>query len=439
MQQKSFENTLNEKVKDFELKPRSGMWQAIEAELAPEKKRFAPLWWGVSMAVAVSITLLLVVNNNSASSTKKLVHSKAQKETLANKQVAAGVLPMHANTSDVKSMRKSHPSKLTSIVANNSRRSKSYFTNTSPSPTFNLLKYNLHKVMEGKRIICGYTTSSTLLTIDTTKLTLETLIHTKDSLQKDTPVFIGNGIRQKAPQPIWHAFVGLVLQPTQSKSLLTENPNYTVSPSNLGSDFAYRKKTDEAIRLFGASAILGWQTKRHQYYTGLGIQQFGYKQNVKNIERIVSIGFPVTSANIRLYPTDSFLSASYAGEGEYVKNKFTYLNIPMGYQFQLFQQKKWQVALHAEASLGVLLQSKALFYDETTGYYVKQNALPFNPTKKMDAFFNTGFAVRYLLSNQWAVFVQPSVGVSMRPLQLGAINTRYQFLKWGFGLQYKLY
>jgi len=439
MQQKSFENTLNEKVRDFEIKPRHDMWQAIAAELEPEKKRFTPMWWGLSMAVAVSIALLLVVNNTPVSSTKKVAHSKVQMENLANRQVVASDLPMDANNSDVKSMHKPHPSKLTPIGPNNSFRSKRYFVTPSPTPTFNLVKHNLHKVIEGKGIICGLNSSKTFITIDTTKLTIETIVNPKDSMPKDTPVVPKLDIQRVAPQSIWHAFVGLHAQPTQSKSLLTENPNYTVSPSNLGSDFTYRKASDEAIRLFGATAILGWQTKRHQYYTGIGFQQFGYKQHVKNIERIVSTGFPVTTANIRLYPTDSFLSAAYSSEGEYVKNKFMYLSIPLGYQFQFIQQKKWQLALHAEASIGLLIKSKALFYDETTGYYVKQNALSFNPTKKVDCFFSTGIAVRYLLSDQWAVFVQPSVGVSLRPLQLGAVNTRYQFLKWGFGLQYRLY
>lgn len=441
MQQKSFENMLNEKVKGFELKPRSGMWQAIEAELKPEKKRFAPIWWGVSMAVAVSITLLLVVNNTPVSPTKKAGHSNHQMEKLTNKQELAGGLTMDANTSVVQSKRKSPSTGLNPFVADNSLSNNKHLSAQTIDPTtaFSLVKNNLHKVVEGKPIICGRTSTSPFITIDTTRLTIETHSHPKDSLQKDTPVLIVNGIRQKSPQAVWHAFVGLVLQPTQSNSLLTENPNYTLSPSNLGSDFKYRQSTDRAIQLFNATAVLGWQTKRQQFYTGLGFQRFGYQQNLKNIERIVSTGNPITTANTRIYATDSFLSASYSGEGEYVKNKFSYLTLPLGYQFQFVQREKWQLALQAEASLGLLLESKALFYDETTGYYVKQNALPLNPTKKVDGFLSTGISARYLISNQWAVFVQPSIGLSLRPVQLGAVNTRYQYLKWGFGLQYRLY
>ena len=440
MQQKSFENTLNEKVKDFELKPRTGMWQAIEAELEPEKKRIAPFWWGVSIAVAVSIALLLVVNNNPVSSTKKAAHSNPRIEDIANKQVVTDVLPMETNNSHVESSRKPHSSALIPIVTDNYFKGKGHLITPSALPTLasNLVKNNLHKVEVGKPIICGLTSSSTVITIDTTMLTLATPTNPKDSLPKDTPVVIDNGIRQKVPQILRHAFVGLILQPTQSNSMLTENPHYIISPSNFGSDFKYRQSTDRAIQLFNATALFGWQAKRHQYHTGIGFQRFGYQQNVKNIERIVSTGNPITTTNTRLYATDSFLSAAYAGEGQYVKNKFAYLTIPLGYQFQFIQKQRWQLALRAEASVGVLLQSKALFYDESTGYYVKQNARALNLTKKFDGFISTGIAVHYLLSDQWTLFVQPSIGMSLRPLQIGAVNTRYQFLKWGFGLQYNL-
>ena len=291
MQQKSFENTLNEKVKDFELRPRSGMWQAIEAELEPEKKRFAPLWWALPTAIAIVVLILLLINQPCNSSAHQIVQSNQQLQTLKAPRKGIESIPM-ASSQISNEQTNSNITQDKSHVHYKAFRRKKSGIDQSPLPTTRTPSAEFKRkreIVEGKPFFGGHIWKPNVILVDTPTLSFEAIMDSIDSIQKDTPIVPTLDIQRKAPQPIWHAFVGLVLQPTQSNSLLTENPNYTVSPSNLGSDYAYRKTTDETIRLFGASAILGWQTKRHQYYTGLGIQQYGFKQNVKNIKFISCI------------------------------------------------------------------------------------------------------------------------------------------------------
>lgn len=459
MQQKSFEETLNEKVNEFHLQARPEMWQAIAQELKPAKKRVALAWWAWPIAVALVVGVGIYMSWPSqnvkllSAPTTIIDQEKATKNLeTSDKQVNLVDNHLGKNKADIV------PAKV-SALTNTKKASRLIFSPTKKTSALrpNLLNKmevplpsnievnhipendiaNLNKAIENIPAVNSNEKEANL-PIESNK-EFEMAVNTNQIEPRDTAKKVGEikPIANKIHQSGF--YIGASLLPAFSKSLLTENPNFSISPSNRSSDYAYRKSTDKRLLLFGASLEMGWKKNRHQLYSGVAVQQLGYQQYVKNIERMVSTGFPVTTANTRLYATDSFQSASYTGSGEYFKNKFTYLNVPIGYQYRFFNSKKLSLAYNAELSCGLLLQSNTLLYDESTGYYVKQSAMPQNPVKKIDFFLRTGFELNYQWHSQWSLYVRPQLGTSVRPLQLGAVNTRYQFLQMAIGVQYLLH
>jgi len=106
----------------------------------------------------------------------------------------------------------------------------------------------------------------------------------------------------------------------------------------------------------------------------------------------------------------SVRSSYQAGLQKTFTNRFHYLQIPLGFQWQVNKGNKTPILLNAGLSAGYLLTSNSLVYDSLQGgiYYHDKNA--FN---RFQLSFNTGVAFRFGNNKafQWSIGPEASMGL----------------------------
>ncbi|MES2617701.1 MAG: hypothetical protein V4613_07480 [Bacteroidota bacterium] len=430
MKKKSFEEQLNHKTSEFSLTPRAGLWGEIEPHLVPEKrKRRAIVFWfwiGASAFISTVAAYSFFVSGTH-SSPKIAIHP-----TIIPK------VKMPVSDSLIVIQPKEEVSAPTAFIPTNQLIPKSAAVNqykthlTSQSNNKNSLSNESIADLENFTPVQKTETnpSNTITVID--ELTPSEIIadssviaainNSQDIPKKDS-VITGP---KKANSITF--YTGFSFAPLLSHSALSLGKQSSQSNTNAQYDRQYRQKTDKSIWGFTVGWTGGFEKNRHHLYTGLQYSKMGYQLLVKNIERIdlVSTSVPFVYQNVA---TDSFALRKKDDGASYVTNSFHYLNIPIGYSYQLMNKSKFSIGINGQLSYNYLLHSKALLYDESSGYYIKQNVQNESQLSRSNLIIGGGFEINYNLNKNSSLSFRPLYHYTLKPVETAAINTRIHALE----------
>jgi hypothetical protein len=482
MPQKSFEEQLRDKSSEFTLKPKAGLWESVSAQLEPEKKKrrafllplslglvivMAAVVYGVydknqvdPQVVAVSATREPgSVNNSKSSQEKHLSSAQTQAPLSTEKQslVAKPAATDHAGTTSAnpgsgEEVLKTEYSQVAKSVVPEKEGKKEGNTFTTPAlkeQTENPEKIYIAKEDKPEHI--------SVIDKKTESITLDLPVRQIDLLGKSSivadslpemavavltpvkPADTSNLIKMlpSLAGAAKRTYIEFLAGPVLSGSWVHTAPAFRDS-STFRSQAEDRKKTDRKNWNFSAGIQVGMDHKKFRFSAGLHYQVLSYQVYVMNINsRILNTG--VTTTSFDYNATDSFAmvrtQSPVKGVSTYITNKFQYLGIPLSVVYKFRPLGRFNAGIGTTASPQFLLAYKGLFYQQSSGYYVKEKSAVENNIQKINLSMRADITLSYRTGPFSALVFNPYYGVSLFPAERSAINTGHVFLGFSAGFR----
>jgi hypothetical protein len=477
MPQKSFEEQLKDKAQEFSPIPRAGMWEGIEAQLQPEKKKKRAVFW-----LSASMAFILI----SCGLIYSYIYQANHEQGSIAKQDQALVPPAGESSSRVIQMTKTPSADAqpqSQDQVNNGAeippsKEKLVLSNNKVATNAHDHLLSSHKNTSGKELPAAQMTrveepsnyvvqqeipennSQSIHDVETVKeeqveeQNVLPSIGRKDSIPLIVNLQVNKDTVKKVKQAdmaikpnLTRKYIELVTMPILSGSWLNIDKSYRDSVT-YKSQLEDRKSNDKKTWNFGVGLQCGIEKGRYHVFAGLYYQSFAYKMSVRNINSVILRG-AVINFDFDFNATDSFAaSGKTAGlspnnpnppeRGEsYVTNKFEYLAIPLGMTYMLKHTGKLRLGLSGSIAPQFLLSYKGLLYQQESGFYVKQKSAAENHISKINLSAAAGVEMSYMISGSSSVLLRPQFGITMFPAENARINTRLGF--WTFALGYRKY
>ena len=200
-----------------------------------------------------------------------------------------------------------------------------------------------------------------------------------------------------------------------------------------------RKESKEHEFGYAFGVNFGYNSKRHFITLGVDYFNMEYNLTVGNISRTLQGNLLTTTARFNYDATDTFKLTSAEQEGSaQVKNRFSYLAIPVSYNYKFMQYKKLGFELSTGIAANILLKHQGLEFDNATGLFLKSRAVSSSNIEKMHFSAAFGTQITYRTGIRSIAFVHPQCQMGISPIESGRIRTSYTFWNLGLGFRYFL-
>ncbi|HTD93785.1 MAG TPA: hypothetical protein VK644_08240 [Chitinophagaceae bacterium] len=194
-------------------------------------------------------------------------------------------------------------------------------------------------------------------------------------------------------------------------------------PTNINGNIALNSPSPVRTgKAFGIGALAEWKiTKRSSLKTGLKYQYLASSIKVGNyINSAISFNNAIGAVQ---------LDALYRGvQQKTFHNRYHFIEVPIAYQLQLNKGKKVPILWESGVSLGYLISTNSLLYDEGLGgiYYHKTSL-----TNRLYTTLNTGFAFRFGSRNRVSWSLGPDFSWGLNGIGKEGYDKKQKFVYGG--------
>ena len=181
-----------------------------------------------------------------------------------------------------------------------------------------------------------------------------------------------------------------------------------------------------------AGGFAKWKATSRLAITG-GLQYSYYSTNR-------AVGNDINNYRLALGNTLNDANASYAGyyagrENRNYTNRYHFIEIPAGVQWQLNKAAKFPLLLNGGLSLSYLANTTAVHYHAQTGSYYKDKTL-FN---KIQAGVYAGVSAKFFANSRRPLYAGPVVQYNLTNLLKPSVNLKQHFLYAGLKAEWVLF
>jgi hypothetical protein len=181
-----------------------------------------------------------------------------------------------------------------------------------------------------------------------------------------------------------------------------------------------------------AGGFVKWKMNARLAITG-GLQYSYYSTNR-------TVGNDINNYRLQLGNTHNDANASYAGyyvgrESRNYTNRYHFIEIPAGVQWQLNKAAKFPLLLNGGLSLSWLANTTAVHYHEQTGSYYKDKTL-FN---KIQAGVYAGVSAKLFANSRKPLYIGPVVQYDLTNLLKPSVNLDQYFMYAGLKAEWILF
>lgn len=454
MSENSFEKKLREKVEDFEPRPREFMWEDIAASLEPEKKKKKLL-----------IPFLMTVALAGIALTSYTLFNTLSKEAEPNVQPIAASEPAiktsHSDHTAIDNNKETEAENNETIV--NSRRkqksvnalaigSQQLLKAADPLKEKNKTIYNpdlkdnfenelLSGVDETKNIqsetVTGALTDNNSSLFDSSaNADNEPPSETAAPLQN--PDSSSNDQIARPKQKSGRFYTGIQFSPGMIKTRISLDQQYSETEP-YKSQYSVRNNGDKGLYSYSFGLNAGYIGGKMRFGLGLEYLRLEYQMPVRNINEAVLRGVISSFTNFDYNATDSFILARPAEGGNLVKNRYSFLSIPLTLSRDLWNKKHFSLRLNAGLSANFLMAHSGLLLENESGLYVKSAIANESHIRKFHFSSGIGPEFSYNFSRRFSFVLNPQIQYALQPLEGARLKTSYMRWSIGSGIRYTLY
>jgi opacity protein-like surface antigen len=429
---KSFEDILNEKSQNFQVKMRENMWDNIESQLPPEekKKRFL-FFWNKPFLAAASLSLLIafayltnqwISQQSQNQITQEMKIDESKKSIIVNETEKGEIIEESKVENNFKSKKivQSHKSenKFKSQAFQHNDLTQKVLISNVDNTNFDNTIYRFE----------AFTSNSGLyfaqpLTTETIETELDTIISFRGSVVKKKRAYAVN------------FFTEASYMPAQNSSIVSIDKRYKGTEP-------YQSTYEKRL-----NGDMGMQSKNFSVSIGAQVNHFrasiGYKQNTIRYSMLVNnvkSGINASGVYNRFdyFASDTFaVESAETGAGSYTSEyQFTSIPFRVGYQFNI--NNKFSMLIQPEISYNKLKIHNGLVSTTESGIYVKPDIAQPSLITQSHMAFGTSLFLEYNVVKNLFIGAGINYNKAINPIENGIVSTRYQQAGLQFSLRYQL-
>lgn len=444
---KEFKSSLEE----FSIEPSAGIWDKVEADIRIRERKRRILIFLFAGITLLSVGLMLYYSGNPAHLQTGVSPSKSVLADISKKNVSKDVAAAPPqNASQNQSTRPTEKIKQASIyptekisnslvlqqkpTRSSSEKSPSniHFQTVSLSNTSDTadpeVQVDQNKINEniGFQEVTG--TTITHSSVDSIQIRRDSLtVKTNDSIiANGSTTSNSDTVLPSIKKSKWSLSIGI--SPAMSFVKQKENGSYQIVA-------AYRDSSDKPTVHANFQLNINYLLyPKFEIYTGIAYAQLGQKiSNQQAVyfydsSKVTTTPTPIVTIRRALYNINE-------NQDSYTQNKFTYLAIPIGIRYQLYQQAKFSFHLVPEIAFHKLIRVQGYRYDFENFDYV--------PIRKRDLksssfAYGGGVAIKYAFNNNLQIEIIPSYKNFRKSIYIAAYpySERFQQLALQLNLRY---
>ncbi len=455
MSENSFEKKLREKVDDFEPRPREFMWEDIAASLEPEKKKkklLIPFLSYVLLAgIAVtSYTFFISANNQTEPQVKPLVAIESttvspksdyptvnkSKEIITDKN--AEDLNIKRNFAKNKSG-KAEAEVGKHVLKASEPQKEDTETIYNPNTKESFEKVLLSGVEENKSIETeiGIISDKNSLVNDSSKIA-DNDLPSKTAAPLANPDTSSNKQIARPKEKAGRFYTGIQFSPGMIKTRISLDQQYSETEP-YKSQYSVRNNGDKGLYSYSFGINAGYIGGKMRFGLGIEYLRLEYQMPVRNINEAVLRGVISSFTNFDYNATDSFILARPAEGGTLVKNRYSFLSIPLSLSGDLWNKKHFSLRLKTSLAANFLMAHSGLLLENESGLYVKSAIANESHVRKFHFSAGIGPEFSYNISRRFSVLLNPQIQFALQPLEGARLKTSYMRWSIGSGIRYTLY
>jgi hypothetical protein len=455
---KSFEEILRKKTNDFNLEPKVNLWQSIEEELRPQKKKRIIGFYIIATLVLFSLGVVLyqyfyysqnqndkisqIDTDTNLKENKALVENEFTRDDISQfKQLKVDVARTVISSSNInepiKNAQREKAENKTLLIFENSELITEKLNIGNEIDKMGIRERPAEEIKPENKSLKD-------------KISLNTeLVELGDSLKKTDSLIVEETL--KIVKRDTQVQIKTVVKNARKSNKLCANyfdiyGNYSISNSLISGNnenAQNAKKFDKSIQTGGLGFNFGIAYNRHKLYTGLNYFTYGYNRNYINVtESTVSANDTSQKKYLVLpdasnAPTSTLTNVSFTLINTSVINKYSYFSIPIGYSYQFFQKQNFGLDFTSVFNLTLASKSHGVVYNSGTNSYESIS----KQTYKSNSFgINTGLGIdiHYSFYKNFNLMFKPQLGFSFFKVDKSPIESCHRFLNIGVGLRYIL-
>ncbi len=255
-------------------------------------------------------------------------------------------------------------------------------------------------------------------------------IKTETNSKTDSSVIIKDTLKNNSYQSKWSIVIGVA--PTTCHSKLDEKGDYQFISH-------YRDSSDKNLLTWNFHLNLAYNfLPEIGFFTGIGIEHVSQEilsnQAVYKYDTSQSLTVGPTPPTITVGKSSFHINGDSTGT---VKNKFTYLEIPVGIRYDFLRERKFNISLLPEISFNKLIASEGYRYNFQNFMYQKITDADLKPWL---VSYGVGLAFQYAVKKNICLELTPYYKSFQKSIWNTSddISQRFQQTEFRFSLRYLL-